>query len=120
MGGDVARRLRRTVLAEVVLGVVVLGVTATLVNAAPARVALRPAGRRHRGRACEGGRVQLHMEPAKQGENVADIYLRRARTARLFVPPEIEARLRRRTARTSGAAGRAGRRRAGPLRCDRG
>ena len=42
MGGDVARRLRRTVLAEAILGVVVLGVTATLVNAAPARVSYAP------------------------------------------------------------------------------
>lgn len=91
MGGDVARRLRRTVLAEVVLGVVVLGVTATLVNAEPARVAYAPPldvtvpGP-------EGGRVQLHMEPAKQGENVVDFYLL-AKDGGLIVPPEVTARL---------------------------
>ena len=91
MGGDVARRLRRTVLAEVVLGVVVLGVTATLVNAEPARVAYAPpvdvtvAGP-------EGGRIQLHMEPAKQGENVLDIYLL-AKGGGLIIPPEVTARL---------------------------
>jgi copper transport protein len=91
MVGDVARRLRRTVLAEVVLGVIVLGVTATLVNAEPARVAYAPPldvtvpG-------AEGGRIQLHMEPAKQGENVVDIYLL-AKGGGLVVPPEVTARL---------------------------
>jgi copper transport protein len=91
VGGDLARRLRRTVLAEVVLGVVVLGVTATLVNAEPARVAYAPpvdvtvAGP-------EGGRIQLHMEPAKQGENVVDVYLL-AKDGGLVVPPEVSARL---------------------------
>jgi copper transport protein len=91
MGGDVARRLRRTVLAEVALGVVVLGVTATLVNAEPARVAYAPPldvtvpGP-------DGGRVQLHMDRAKQGENVVDIYLL-AKGGGLVVPPEVTARL---------------------------
>jgi copper transport protein len=91
MGSDVARRLRRTLLAEVVLGIVVLGVTATLVNAEPARVAYAPpvdvtvAGP-------AGGRIQLHMEPAKQGENVVDIYLL-AKGGGLVVPPEVTARL---------------------------
>jgi copper transport protein len=91
MGGDAARRLRRTVLVEVVLGVVVLGVTATLVNAEPARVAYAPPvdvtvpGP-------QGGRIQLHMEPAKQGENVVDFYLL-AKGGGLVVPPEVTARL---------------------------
>jgi copper transport protein len=91
MGGDVARRLRRTVIAEVVLGVVVLGVTATLVNAEPARVAYAPpvdvtvAGP-------GGGRIQLHMDRAKQGDNVVDVYLL-AKDGGLVVPPEVTARL---------------------------
>ncbi|HWK29723.1 MAG TPA: copper resistance protein CopC [Solirubrobacter sp.] len=88
-----ARRatLRRTVLAEVGLGVVVLGLTATLVNAEPARVAYAPPfdvtvpGP-------QGGTVQLHMEPAKQGSNVVDIYLK-AKDGLLIVPPEVTARL---------------------------
>jgi copper transport protein len=92
----VARRtfghLRRTVLAEALLGLVVLGVTAGLVNAKPARVAYAPPydvtvpG-------VAGGKVQVHVEPAKQGVNVADVYLVQ-RDGRLFVPPEVTARLR--------------------------
>jgi copper transport protein len=69
----------------------VLAVTATLVNAEPARVAYAPPfdvtvpGP-------SGGRVQLHMEPAKQGENVVDVYLL-AKGGGLIVPPEVTARL---------------------------
>jgi copper transport protein len=91
-GEDLARRLRRTVVAEAVLGVVVLGVTATLVNAAPARVKYAPpyditvAG-------TAGGKVQVHVEPAKQGQNVTDIYLVQ-RDGRLLVPPQLNARLK--------------------------
>ena len=91
-GEDLGRRLRRTVVAEALLGVVVLGVTATLVNAAPARVKYAPpfdltvAGP-------QGGKVQVHVEPAKQGQNVADVYLLQ-RDGRLLVPPEITARLK--------------------------
>jgi copper transport protein len=40
----------------------------------------------------EGGRIQLHMEPAKQGSNVVDIYLL-AKDGGLVVPPEVTARL---------------------------
>jgi copper transport protein len=91
-GGDLARRLRRTVLAEAVLGVAVLGVTAGLVNAAPARVSYtKPVSVTVEG--VNGGRVQVRVAPAKQGQNVADIYLVGA-DGRLVVPPEIEARLR--------------------------
>ena len=83
--------------AEAVLGVVVLGVTAGLVNAAPARVGYaKPIDVTVPG--VDGGRVQVHVEPAKQGQNVADIYLVQ-RDGRLFIPPEIEARLRSRTTR---------------------
>jgi copper transport protein len=91
-GGDLARRLRRTVLAEAVLGVIVLGVTATLVNAAPARVSyVDPVDVSIPG--IDGGRVQVHVNPAKQGDNVADIYLVQ-RNGELYIPPEITAQLR--------------------------
>lgn len=86
-GGSV----RRTVLAEAVLGVVVLGVTAALVNAAPARVAyVDPVDVTVPG--VDGGQVQVHVTPAKQGENVADVYLV-APGGRLIIPPEVTARL---------------------------
>jgi copper transport protein len=91
-GGDLARRLRRTVVAEAVLGVVVLGVTAGLVNAAPARVKYaKPIDVKVAG--VQGGRVELKVAPAKQGQNVADIYLIQ-KDGRLYVPPELEVRLR--------------------------
>jgi len=92
-GGDLARRLRRTVLAEAVLGVVVLGVTAGLVNASPARVAYsKPVNVTVPG--VNGGKVQVKIEPAKQGQNVADIYLLAKDGTTLIVPPEVQARLR--------------------------
>jgi copper transport protein len=85
-------RLRRTVLAEAVLGIVVLGVTAGLVNAAPARVSYtKPVAVTVPG--VDGGRVQVRVAPAKQGQNVADVFLVQ-RDGRLYVPAEIEARLR--------------------------
>jgi copper transport protein len=86
-------RLRRTVLAEVVLGIVVLGVTAGLVNAAPARVSYsKPVDVRVKG--VQGGTVQVEVDPAKQGQNVADFYLLQP-DGRLYIPPELEVRLRK-------------------------
>jgi copper transport protein len=91
--GPSAARLRRTVLAEAVLGVAVLGVTAGLVNAAPARVSyVKPIDVTVPG--VMGGKIQVHVEPAKQGQNVTDIYLVSG-DGRLFIPPEIEVRLRK-------------------------
>jgi copper transport protein len=70
----------------------VLGVTAGLVNAAPARVSYsKPIDVKVAG--VRGGTVQLKIAPAKQGQNVADIYLVQ-RDGTLYVPPELEARLR--------------------------
>src|SRR6202000_842118 len=85
------RSVRRTVAAEAILAVVVLGVTASLVNAAPARVAYAPpfnanVAWNH------GGKLQVHMVPAKQGDNVLDIYLV-TRNGTLFDAPEVDARL---------------------------
>ncbi|MDA0162372.1 copper resistance protein CopC [Solirubrobacter ginsenosidimutans] len=91
-GEDLGRRLRRTVAVEAVLGVVVLGVTATLVNAAPARVKYAPPYD-ITVRGPEGGKVQVHVVPAKQGQNVTDVYLVQ-RDGRLLVPPEITGRLK--------------------------
>jgi copper transport protein len=83
--------VRRTVLAEAVLGLTVLALTATLVNAEPARVAYSPPVDVTKP-GPEGGRVQLHLEPAKQGENVLDVYLL-AKGGGLIVAPEVTARL---------------------------
>jgi copper transport protein len=86
-------RLARTVFAEVVLGVAVLGVTAGLVNAAPARVSYsKPIAVKVKG--VNGGTVEVKVDPAKQGQNVADIYLVQP-DGRLFIPPELEVRLRK-------------------------
>jgi copper transport protein len=83
---------RRTVAAEAFLGVGVLAVTAALVNTAPARVEyVDPIDTTVAGPA--GGTVEIHVDPAKQGENVADIYLL-ARDRRLRHVPELTARLR--------------------------
>ena len=72
---------------------VVLGVTAGLVNAAPARVSYtKPVDVTVPG--VDGGRVQVRVDPAKQGQNVADIYLVAARRQAL------------RPARDRGAAAR--------------
>jgi len=97
-GADLLARLRRTIGGEALLAVGVLGVTAALVNTAPARVAYAPplnvtvavpAGGRS---PLTGGRIQVHMEPAKQGANVVDVYLV-TRGGALFAAPELTARL---------------------------
>jgi copper transport protein len=81
---------RGTVAGEAFLGVAVLGVTAALVNTAPARVAyVDPIDTTVAGP--EGSRVQLKIDPAKQGQNVADVYLERRGT--LLQVPELTARL---------------------------
>jgi copper transport protein len=67
-------RLAGTVVGEVVLGVAVLGVTARLVNAAPTRVSYsKPIAVKVKG--VQGGTVEVKVEPAKQGQNVAHFYL---------------------------------------------
>ncbi|GAB2865907.1 copper resistance protein CopC [Actinoallomurus bryophytorum] len=97
--GD-ARALRRSVAAEVVLGAGVLSLTAVLVNTAPARTTYAPpvrakvafpatAGTRTR---LDGGRVEVELTPAKQGANVADIYLV-AKDKTLVDVPEVSGRL---------------------------
>jgi copper transport protein len=81
---------RATVAGEAFLGVAVLGVTAALVNTAPARVAyVDPIDTTVAGP--EGSRVQVKIDPAKQGRNVADVYLERR--GGLVQVPELTARL---------------------------
>ncbi|WP_028068093.1 copper resistance CopC/CopD family protein [Solirubrobacter soli] len=83
---------RRTVAGEAFLGVAVLALTAVLVNTAPARVAyVDPI---HTTVAGPGsGTVEVRVDPAKQGENVTDIYLV-SRGGKLTEVPELTARLR--------------------------
>jgi copper transport protein len=94
------RGLRRSVAAEVVLGAGVLSLTAVLVNTAPARTSYAPpvrakvafpatAGTHTR---LDGGRVEVELTPAKQGANVADIYLV-AKDKTLVNVPEVSGRL---------------------------
>ncbi len=82
---------RATVAAETILGVATLAVTAVLVNAEPARVAyVEPIDTTLK--AAEGMTVELKINPAKQGENVADVYLLQ-RDGALQQAPEVTARL---------------------------
>jgi copper transport protein len=82
---------RATVAGETILGVAALAVTAVLVNAEPARVAyVDPVDTTLR--APEGMTVELKINPAKQGENVADVYLLQ-RNGALQQVPEVTARL---------------------------
>jgi copper transport protein len=82
---------RRTVAGETFLGIATLGVTAALVNTAPARVAyVDPIDKTVSGPG--GMTVEVKVNPAKQGENVADVYLVQ-RNGSLRQVPELTARL---------------------------
>jgi len=66
--------LRRSVGGEVLLGASVLAVTAVLVGAVPGRLAYAPPiSLDVPGPA--GSRVEVKVKPAKEGDNVADVYL---------------------------------------------
>jgi copper transport protein len=83
--------VRGSVTGEAFLGVAALGVTATLVNTAPARVSYSdPVKTAVAGPA--GTRVELSVNPAKQGPNVVDVYLVK-RDGMLLVVPELTAKL---------------------------
>ncbi len=83
---------RRTVVGETFLGIAVLAVTAVLVNTTPARVAyVDPIDTTVSGPG--GMTVEVKINPAKQGENVADVYLLQ-RDGALRQVPELTARLR--------------------------
>jgi copper transport protein len=80
-----------SVTGEACLGIAALGVTATLVNTAPARVSyIDPVRTTVAGPA--GTRVQVSVNPAKQGPNVLDVYLVK-RDGMLLVVPELTAKL---------------------------
>jgi copper transport protein len=83
---------RRTVAGETFFGIAVLALTAVLVNTAPARVDyVDPIAKTVAGPG--GGTVEIRVAPAKQGENVADVYLV-SRGGKLIEVPELTARLR--------------------------
>jgi len=80
-----------SVAGEACLGIAALGVTATLVNTAPARVSyVDPVHTTVAGPA--GTRVQVSVDPAKQGPNVLDVYLVK-RDGMLLIVPELTAKL---------------------------
>ncbi len=90
-GGDLGRRLRVSVAGEACFGIAALAVTATLVNTAPARVSyVDPVHTTVAGPA--GTRVEVSVNPAKQGANVLDVYLVK-RDGMLLVVPELTAKL---------------------------
>jgi copper transport protein len=83
---------RRTVASEAFLGIAALGLTAVLVNTAPARVDyVDPVAKTVPGP--RGGTVEIRVAPAKQGENVADVYVV-SRDGKLTGVPELTAHLR--------------------------
>ncbi|MEU2613491.1 copper resistance protein CopC [Micromonospora sp. NPDC007271] len=98
------RRLRRSVAGEVVLGVAVVSITAVLVNTAPARTSYAPpvhttvpipaaaAERAGAATGLRGASVEVTIEPARSGSNVADIYLT-GRDGSLIAVPEITGEL---------------------------
>ncbi|GII51950.1 transport integral membrane protein [Planotetraspora thailandica] len=98
------RRLRHSVAGEVVLGVAVVSITAVLVNTAPARTSYAPpvhttvpipttvANAAGSAAGLGGGSVEVKIEPAKPGSNVADIYIT-GRNGSLVAVPEVSGAL---------------------------
>ncbi|WP_179282247.1 copper resistance CopC/CopD family protein [Streptosporangium subroseum] len=95
------RRLRRSVAGEVVLGIAVLSITAVLVNTAPARASYAPpvdstvpfpAAAADAAPGLRGGSVEVKIEPARLGSNVADIYIN-GRDGSLVAVPEVSGAL---------------------------
>ncbi|MFJ8581043.1 copper resistance CopC/CopD family protein [Micromonospora sp. NPDC093277] len=98
------RRLRRSVAGEILLGVAVVSITAVLVNTAPARTSYAPpvhttvpipAAAAESAGAPAGLRdasVEVRIEPARSGSNVADIYLT-GQDGSLVAVPEISGQL---------------------------
>ncbi|WP_066948105.1 copper resistance CopC/CopD family protein [Microtetraspora fusca] len=97
------RRLRRSVVTEVVLGVAVVSITAVLVDTAPARTSYAPpahtkvpvpaaADGADPATGPRGGSVEVKIEPARPGSNVADIYIT-GRDGSLVAVPEVSGEL---------------------------
>lgn len=87
--------LRRSLAVEGTLGVAVLAVATVMVNTSPARTSYTPPVHAKlalpRG-SLDGGHVEVRLTPAKQGLNVADIYVVAADGA-LRAVPEVTAQL---------------------------
>lgn len=93
------RLMRRSLGVEALLGVAVLAVATVMVNTAPARTSYAPPVRAEVGipaagteTPLAGGHVEVRLTPAKQGLNVADIYLV-ARDGSLVSVPDVSAQL---------------------------
>jgi copper transport protein len=93
------RLMRRSLGVEALLGVAVLAVATVMVNTAPARTSYAPPVRAEIGipvadshSPLNGGHVEVRLTPAKQGLNIADIYLV-ARDGSLVSVPEVSAQL---------------------------
>ncbi|MEU4680470.1 copper resistance protein CopC [Micromonospora sp. NPDC023737] len=95
------RRLRRSVVGEILLGVAVVSITAVLVNTAPARTSYAPpvhttvpipAAAAESASGLRDASVEVKIEPARSGNNVADIYLT-GPDGSLVAVPEISGRL---------------------------
>jgi copper transport protein len=91
------RLMRRSLGVEAVFGVAVLSVATLMVNTAPARTSYAPPVRAEvripgAHSPLAGGHVEVRLTPAKQGLNVADIYLV-ARDGSLVSVPDVSAQL---------------------------
>ncbi|MEU5563602.1 copper resistance CopC/CopD family protein [Micromonospora musae] len=95
------RRLRRSVVGEILLGVAVVSITALLVNTAPARTSYAPpvhttvpvpAAAAESVAGLRDASIEVNIEPARSGSNVADIYLT-GPDGSLVAVPEISGRL---------------------------
>lgn len=93
------RLMRRSLGVEALLGVAVLAIATVMVNTAPARTSYAPAVRAKVGFATadthtplDGGHVEVRLTPAKQGLNIADIYVV-ARDGSLLNVPDVSAQL---------------------------
>ncbi|WP_076473923.1 copper resistance protein CopC [Micromonospora avicenniae] len=95
------RRLRRSVVGEILLGVAVVSITAVLVNTAPARTSYAPpvhttvpvpAAAAESAAGLRDASIEVNIEPARSGDNVADIYLT-GPDGSLVAVPEVSGQL---------------------------
>jgi copper transport protein len=86
--------LRRSLAVEGLLGVAVLAVATVMVNTSPARASYTPPvhAKLALPRPLDGAHVEVRLSPAKQGLNVADIYVVTAEGG-LRAVPEVTAQL---------------------------
>jgi copper transport protein len=93
------RLMRRSLGVEALLGVAVLAVATVMVNTAPARTSYAPPVRAEVAipaadthTRLDGGHIEVRLTPAKQGLNIADIYVV-ARDGSLVGVPDVSAQL---------------------------